>query len=451
MTIHITPALLRAATGCSDDAAHQFAGGYDFWAAAFGISEDAGELAMFSATIAHESGALRRMWESLDYTPDRLLAVFGPRRISPDLAHILGRAADHPADQQRIAEAVYGGAWGAKHLGNTELGDGWAFRGCCHIQSTGRDNARRATAAIRRIDPACPDFEAQPERRAEPEWAPALACWSWVDRGCREPARAGDARMVRRRINGGEVGLEDFIGRLAVAQKALSLHKEIDNVATNTLPAGDAPMPEPAEAAGPADQPTDSQEPETMAPILLGLGKSIILDGLPKMLQALPRIGALFAGDSEVAKRNLELVKVVTETIAPAVGATNAQQLVEALDDPQKLAAARQAVDANWSAIHAAHEASIDKARDFMVEHGSARVIFGNMVFHEILALVMVLLTGAGMTVAFIWGGLSSDTKNQIITVALIGGFMGIKEFFFGGSRGSDAKTEMIARNNARK
>jgi len=40
---------------------------------------------------------------------------------------------------ESIAEAMYGGEWGKRHLGNTDPGDGWRFHGRGYIQLTGRD------------------------------------------------------------------------------------------------------------------------------------------------------------------------------------------------------------------------------------------------------------------------------------------------------------------------
>ena len=82
-----------------------------------------------------------------------------------------------------------------------------------------------------------------------------------------------------------------------------------------------------------------------MAPLLAGIGKAIIFDALPSIIAAIPRLGSIFTGpnSSEVAKRNVQAVSVIAETIGAAVGANNAQATVEALKDPAKLQQARDA------------------------------------------------------------------------------------------------------------
>jgi len=122
-----------------------------------------------------------------------------------------------------------------------------------------------------------------------------------------------------------------------------------------SMPAGEAPdwTPPPA------------QETPAMAPILAGFGKSIILNALPAIVQAIPRLGSLFA-TSEQAQKNVKALEVVTQVAADAIGATNAQQLVEGLQDADKAAAARNVVDNNWALILDMTEAGsggIDGAR----------------------------------------------------------------------------------------
>ena len=128
-----------------------------------------------------------------------------------------------------------------------------------------------------------------------------------------------------------------------------------------SMPAGEAPDWPP-----PAPPPTP-QEPSAMAPILAGIGKSIVVNALPSIVQAIPRLGSIFGpGSSEVAQRNVKALEVVADTISQAVGAANAQQAVEALQDPAKAAAARAAVDQRWAEIGDLVEAGgggIDGAR----------------------------------------------------------------------------------------
>ena len=437
--IAITPALLRAATGCTRDLADIYAERYDHWCRAFLISETPERLAPFLATLAHESGSLSRLWESLDYTPERLLSVFGAKRISPDLAHTLGRSPTNPADQPRIAEVVYGGEWGRKNLGNTEPGDAWNFRGCGHIQLTGRGNAKRATQALREIDLECPNFESDPEARALPEWVAALACWFWAAHGCNHLADNGDFGGVTRVVNGAAVGMEDRIKRLAVAQRAIGAqpidtsagsvdsapadqHIE-DTTMPSSMPAGDAPMPEPDPAPAPQPQP---QEPRHMAPIITAL--------LPSLVAAIPKLGALFGSGSEVAQRNVKAAEIAFAVAKDALSAPNEQAVIERVQaDPQAAASVRQAVEAHWYAITEAGGGGIDGARKADLAQQSGGDIRKSASFW----IALLLLPMPYMLVASLIGLIGTATWSDDVRAGLAGSLIsavigGLVGYYYG-------------------
>lgn len=81
--------------------------------------------------------------ENLNYSTDALISKFGRHRISEADARKYGRSGGRPANQEAIANAIYGGEWGRKNLGNTQSGDGWKYRGGGLPQVTGRANFRK--------------------------------------------------------------------------------------------------------------------------------------------------------------------------------------------------------------------------------------------------------------------------------------------------------------------
>lgn len=88
--------------------------------------------AAFLAQLGHESQGLTRWSENINYTPERLLAMF-PRRFAS-----LQKAADVvAAGPEVIADTLYGGR---RDLGNVEPGDGWRYRGRGPHGLTGRGN-----------------------------------------------------------------------------------------------------------------------------------------------------------------------------------------------------------------------------------------------------------------------------------------------------------------------
>lgn len=186
--------LISICTGASIERANVYAPYLAAGMSRYGIIDTPARTAMFLASVGHESGGLARTAESLNYTVDALLAKFGRHRITAADARRYGRTAAQRADQQAIANCIYGGAWGAENLGNTQPGDGWKFRGAGLLQSTGRSNVELLTRRLRKrfAEMAVPDFTENPEKLTELQWAALSAC-DFIDRnGLNERADQGD-------------------------------------------------------------------------------------------------------------------------------------------------------------------------------------------------------------------------------------------------------------------
>ena len=203
----------------------------------------------------------------------------------------------------------------------------------------------------------------------------------------------------------------------------------------------EAPMPAPPRpdaepyAAAPA---TQLEKPDMAIP-------AVLTWALPILAEVVPRLGKMFGSGSAVSERNLAATTIALDVAKKAVGAANEQELIERVKaDPSAAQAVRDAVDANWAKIHAAHEESIGAARQFVTAQPQ-RVVILNMLFHEILALVMILISAAGGITALFYTSLGNEIKSAIVTLMLIGGWNGVKEFYFGGSRGRDRKTEIMS------
>jgi len=156
-------------------------------------------MAAFLANVLLESRMLAALAESLDYTPEALLAQW-PQHFPAAVARALGRVAGRPADQQGIAELAYGGRYGN---GNPGSGDGWLFRGRGCLQHTFRANFVALASAIGWRDPV----------ETLPAWLETIpgACVSatlyWAAHDCNALADRSDIAGVRQRINGGTIGL----------------------------------------------------------------------------------------------------------------------------------------------------------------------------------------------------------------------------------------------------
>lgn len=172
--------------------------------------------AAFIGQCKHESGNFKRVTEGLNYKDSALKSLFGRHRITEEECEKYGRTDDHPADQEAIANCIYGGAWGAKNLGNTEEGDGWKFRGRGYIQLTGRANYAKASEAIG------VDLLENPDYASSPAGAAMTAGWFWDSNKLNIFADEHDWVALTKRINGGTIGLQDRVAHIEEALNVLS-------------------------------------------------------------------------------------------------------------------------------------------------------------------------------------------------------------------------------------
>lgn len=167
--------------------------------------------AHFLAQMAVESSAFSVIVENLNYREDKLVPLFGSHRISVADAKKFGRSINgrRPAHQNALANILYGGAWGLKHLGNTKPGDGWRFRGRGLKQITGRANYARISQELYGDD----RLVVTPDLLLQPEAAALSACAYWHLSNLNPVADRDDIVAITRKVNGGINGLEGTGGR----------------------------------------------------------------------------------------------------------------------------------------------------------------------------------------------------------------------------------------------
>lgn len=161
--------------------------------------------------MAVESGEFSKFKESLNYQWDKLIPLFGSKRISAEQARRYGRIPDkQAADQVALANILYGGSWGARNLGNTQAGDGWRFIGRGPKQLTGRANYLSVSMGIYGDD----RLIHHPELLEESEAGCLSAGFYWhVMRNINPVADKDDIFHVTKLVNGGTNGLEGTKGR----------------------------------------------------------------------------------------------------------------------------------------------------------------------------------------------------------------------------------------------
>ncbi len=157
----------------------------------------------FLGQILHESAGLTTFTENLNYSAERLCAVW------PGRFPTLDAALPFAHNPEALANKVYGG-----RLGNTAPGDGWNFRGRTPIQLTGKD-AYIHVGTLMGID-----LVSNPDQLAEPDKALQASIHWWEDRI--PDSMIGDPEKVTKRVNGGLIGLADREHLTDLAREALT-------------------------------------------------------------------------------------------------------------------------------------------------------------------------------------------------------------------------------------
>lgn len=159
-------------------------------------------LSHFFGQMKHESG-LKPIAENLNYSVEALLKVFGRHRITVEQANKYGRKPGQNADQETLANILYGGTWGKRNLGNTQYGDGWKYRGRGFKQITGRYNYERLSK-----DTGI-DYIGNPDLLLNEADAMISAIWFWNSRDLNSLADKDDGLAITIKINGGTNGLRE--------------------------------------------------------------------------------------------------------------------------------------------------------------------------------------------------------------------------------------------------
>lgn len=131
------------------------------------------ELSNFMGQMQYESKNFSSLEESFNYSGKRLYQVFPGRNGMDSLSEAENIAKGSPRD---IADAVYGGEFGKKQLGNIRPDDGWNFRGRGFIQLTGRGEYEKVGRELGL------ELGDHPELVATKEVAAKVAVQYWKDK-----------------------------------------------------------------------------------------------------------------------------------------------------------------------------------------------------------------------------------------------------------------------------
>ena len=206
----------------------------------FGIDTPARQAA-FLANVVHESAKLVYLEENLNYSAERLVAVWPHRFHLQEDDPASGRRdarrfAHHP---EWLANLVYSGRLGN---GDENSGDGWRFRGRGLMQLTGRDQYQAffddlPAILLRVVDVTAMEAYRQlhdalraspglwPDLLMEPDLAALSAGWYWERINANQLIQGSDPdafERLTRAINGGLTGHEARLALWAQASAILT-------------------------------------------------------------------------------------------------------------------------------------------------------------------------------------------------------------------------------------
>ena len=361
-------------------------------------------VAMFLAQVGHESGGFRYAAELWGPTP---------------------------------AQARYEGR---RDLGNTQPGDGERFKGHGFIQTTGRANHVAVRDRLRARFDNVPDFEAEPERLTELQWACLSAADYWDMRNINAAADAGDFERVTRLINGGLNGLADRIARWERVKAVL-----LPAVAPAPAPGPAAPAP--AAAPAPVDALVSFATADTIPanpPTKEAHMAPFIAAALPALIDLVPKLGAMFSSGSAMSERNIKAAELVISAAKDAIGATNEQELVEKIaSDPAAAEIVRKGIEGVWYQLQEVG-GGIAAAREANAKASTPGNEFWRQPAFWITLMLLPLVYGTVWRV--LTGDFPSEVQSMVVSAVVTGVLGGVLGFWMGTSFSSQKKTDLMTK-----
>lgn len=177
----------------------------------------------YIANVLHESAGLTRFVEGLNYQAVSLAKKFGRHRISLDDCYRYGRTTQQNANQQAIANILYGGEWGRRNLGNRQQGDGYLFRGSGEMQITGRGLTTKFCDYYNGLKGTSFTPEQMAELlRTNKEVSTHASCWLFaIEKKLIDEAVSDEDLKIRKSINGGDFGIDEVLRLTKLAEELI--------------------------------------------------------------------------------------------------------------------------------------------------------------------------------------------------------------------------------------
>jgi putative chitinase len=161
--------------------------------------------AAFIGQCMHESGGFKHLTENLNYSAKALVATWPSRFANEEYAE------EYARKPERIAAKVYLG-----RMGNESAEDAAKYIGRGLIQLTGKENYANCGLGIG------VDLLGNPDWLATPKYAALSAGWYWNKRNLNSDADSGNVASMTRKINGGNIGIEDRKAKIDMVFNVIS-------------------------------------------------------------------------------------------------------------------------------------------------------------------------------------------------------------------------------------
>jgi muramidase (phage lysozyme) len=173
--------------------------------------------------------------------------------------------------------------------------------------------------------------------------------------------------------------------------------------------------------------------------------------GIAALIQSAPALIRVF-GDSPQAEKNAKAAEMVAEIAKAATGESTVEGAVNAIQsDPEKAAAYREQIHLSMNdlvslaeRVNAMDQKNTAAARDY----NATDPLFIDwpcvkMKFIHVLSILFVSFSGAFVWAK--WDALTPELKGAVITLMVIAGWNGVRDYWMGSSSGSERKTAMLA------
>jgi putative chitinase len=187
-------------------------------------------IAGFMAQCGHESNDFQVLEENLNYSESRLLEIFSRYFGAPPKRN----PRDYARNPRKLANYVYMDEFrsASNRLGNIHRDDGWKFRGGGIKQITGRDNFEKFGRSVGMTADQAADYVRTKKGAFE------SACWFWKTKNLNAFADNDDIDGMSRRVNGGNIGLQDRRNRYNSNKQTMRSRssRPVETVSTQSTP-----------------------------------------------------------------------------------------------------------------------------------------------------------------------------------------------------------------------